>query len=142
MNKSQKRVVMVITATVLVLALVVGVALKRFLGNREPIKINYFDETRELTISPGTFYTLDGHEEGSIYVYDTVLRHVADSASEYRFRVMEHQGCQNLTIYYHDFTGQENYIRLVVNYSDHILYIEEEKPDSHAHSWRFFCVPV
>lgn len=74
---------------------------------RKPVKISYAKDTKELIVSSGLFYTLDNHRE-YVLAIDKVLAPVSDSDSEYRFRCIPGStAIQQLTVFYHDFTGKE-----------------------------------
>lgn len=142
------KIFVAIVALLLIIGLIVGLCANHLLHNRKPIEMNYSDETQELIITSGPFYTLDGHTEETYtllpesFHYKRVLQLSSDSDAEYRFQVVKCSSVQYLTIYYHDYNGQEGYVKFTVLYDDSqtMLRVAEEKPDPNNLCWYFNCV--
>lgn len=142
------KILVAVVALLLIIGLIAGLCANNFLHNRKPIEMNYLDETRELIITAGPLYTLDGHTEETYtllpenFHYKRVLQLSSDSDAEYRFQVVKCRSVQYLTIYYHDYNGQEGYVKFKVRYADgdERLDVEEEKPELYGLCWYFICM--
>lgn len=142
------KILVAVVALLLIIGLIAGLCANNFLHNRKPIEMNYSDETQELIITAGPLYALDGHTEETYTIlyknfhHKRVLQLSSESDAEYRFQVVKCSGVQYLTIYYHDYNGQEGYVKFKVRYDDdnERLDVQEEKPELYGLCWYFICM--
>ena len=75
-------------ALIVTILLVIFVVVRVFMIHHVPMKVHYDKEARELVISPGWFYTLEGYriDHSRTYSEEILLPVPGDTETELRFR--------------------------------------------------------
>lgn len=105
---------------------IIGFTGVHLMNSRKPVEVSYASGC--LIFSPGLFYTLDEYQDESIYIYDTVLQPPSESRQAYAFPLIHRSGLQYLTIYYHDWGGEEGHTKFQIQFDDGngLIFVAEE----------------